>query len=419
MVQLCATFLILAAEFTLGDEGPEWKLAFNIHGGDGHNFGYAAEAWQDNRNVGTDAYAFSADYKSYNVTREAANFIAIVRHQDGVCDAARVWEFLKAGNTLQSYLDFDSTSRLVATYDHATYSYISPTMVAQNKDPIFNVDGALVFNWVYADNGVRIGNSNNYCRASDLPGDAVNSDDFFGLGNEISGGKEAQTPSHWSDVGVQDCNRKWKHRVQGSDHSAHFTTDTLFGQYAVWISNKAKTFPCKGIKLQIFMDPTALQSFDRVDRVKDYFLNYDEFIFNIADDNKDNVISKMEYTDARAAYMFVETATAATVLSDFERVDKNHNGVLTFLEIAFDSSDINKDGTLSIMEYIGAREHELLGRNGTHIAVLTEFLRVDKDGDGTVSFYEIVFDTFDTDKDGELSLGEYSLSQPVENKDSD
>lgn len=419
MVQLYAIFLILAAEVTVGYEGnPQWKLAFNIHGGDGHSFGYLAEDWQNNRDVGTNANAFSADYKSYDVTLETANFIAIARHQNGVCDAARVWEFLKVGNTLQSYLDSKSTSRLVATYDHNTYSYISPTMLAQDKDPIFNVEGALVFNWVYSDNGVRIGNSNNYCSGSDLPGETVNSDDFFGLGNDIA----IRTPpltTYCFDVGVQQCDRNRAGRVQGSDHGTVFQDGTLFGQYAIYISNEAKTFPCEGFKLQISMDPISLQSFARIDRGEDNFLNYDEFAFNIADDNKDDVLSKMEYSDARAAYMFVETATDTTVLSDFERVDRNHNEVLTFLEIAFDSADIDKDGTLSIMEYTGAREHELLGGSGTDIAVLTDFLRIDKDGDGSVSFYEITFDNFDTDKDGELSLGEYGLSHAVENKESD
>jgi len=409
MVKLYATFLIIfVAELTVGY--PEWKLAFNIHGADGHNFGYAAEAWQDNRDVGTDANAFSADYKSYDATLETANFIAIVRHQDGICEAARVWEFLKVGNTLQSYLDWDLTSRLVATYDHYTYSYISPTTFAKIKDPIFNVNGALVFNWWYADNGVRIGNRNNYCSASDLPGEAVNSNDFLGLGNEVSGQTKAQTPNLWFDVGVQDCNTEWKYRVQGSDHGAAFKNGTLFGQYAVYISNEATTFPCKGIKLQISMDPTTLPSFVRIDRGEDNFLNYDEFTFSTADDNKDDVLSKMEYSEARSVYMFVETATDATVLSDFERVDKNQDEVLTFLEIAFDSADINKDGTLSVMEYTGAREHELLGRRETDTAVLTDYLRIDKDGDERLSFYEIAFDAFDNDKDGELSLGEYSLA---------
>jgi len=279
----------------------------------------------------------------------------------------------------------------------------------------------LVFNWWYSDNGVRIGNRYNYCSGSDLPGEKVNSNDFSGLGNEVAGEKKAQTPSmgHWFDVGVQDCNTNWKYRVQGSDHGHGLKNGTLFGQYAVYISAEAKTFPCKGIKLQISMDPTVLPSFVRINRREDNFLNYDEFAFDIADDNKDDVLSKVEYSDARAVYMFVETATDATVMSDFDRVDKNHDGVLTFREIAFDSADINKDGTLSIMEYFGAREHELLGQNGTDIAVLTDFLRIDKDGDGSVSFYEIAFDAFDTDKDGELSLGEYSLSHTVENKDSD
>jgi len=416
MVQLYATFLILAAEFTAGH--PEWKLAFNIHGDDGHNFGYAAKIWQDDRDLGSEATAFSADYKSYDATLETANFIAIVRHQDGFCDAAGVWQFLKVGKTLQSYLDYDLNPRLIATYDQS-YSYISPTMFAQNYDPIFNRGGALVFNWWYSDNGVRIGNSNNYCSGSDLPGDAINSDDYWGLGNEVSGGTKAKKSNVWFDVAVQDCSKGWSHRIQGNDHGSG-SNGILYGQYAVYISAEAKTFHCEGIKLQTSMDPTVGSRFVSIDRGKDNYLNYDEFAFSIADANKDHLLSSVEYSVARADYMFVETATDANLLSDFKRVDKNHDNVLTFLEIVFDSADINKDRVLSIVEYAGARVNELLGRSGTDTEVSTDFLRIDKDGDESLTFYEVAFDTFDTDRDGELSLGEYSYADAdEEHKDSD
>jgi len=404
-----AMYIILLAEFTFSY--PDWKLAFNIHAADGHNFGYAAQEWHDDSYIGTAANAFSADYKSYDVTLETANFIAIVRHQDGICDAARVWEFLEVGNTLQSYLDWDTTSRLVATHAVHTFSYKSP-MLNWDQDPIFNKDGALVFNWWYSDNGVRIGNSNNWCSGSGLPGEAVNSVNYWGLGNQMGGGSKGRTPSslYWFDSGIQDCGLPHTKRPQGSDHGTVFTDGPLYGQYAVYVSDEAKTFICEGIDLQISMDPKVMAEFERIDRSNDNYLNYDEVVFNLADGNNDKVLSTVEYSDARADFMFGETATDSNVLSDFQRIDKDHDKLLTFLEIAFDSADSNKDGRLSVTEYSVARTQELLGEDGTDTEVVRDFQRIDQDGDESLIFTEIVFDVADTDKDGELSTREYSNS---------
>jgi len=413
MVQLYITLLIIAVKLTAGN--PEWKLAFNIHGADGHNFGYASKEWQDNSDVGSAAYAFSADYKSYDVTLETANFIAIVRHQDGVCDAARVWEFQEVGKTLQFFLDYDQTSRKIVTNDYI-FSYISPTMVAKELDPIFNVKGALVFNWWYHDNAVRIGNSNNYCDDSGLPGEGVDSNNFWGLGNEQTGSTRGRTASTsvWFDAGIQNCDVSMGKRVQGSDHGTSLKDGTFLGQYAVYVSDEAKEFHCEGIDLKISMDARVMQFFNLIDKGDDSLLSYDEVIFNYADYNKDNFLSMAEYSDARADYMFGETATDANVLDDFERVDKNHDGVLTFLEIAFDSADSNKDGKLSIPEYAETRAQELLGGSGTDKNTVKDFHRIDKDGDESLIFSEIAFDAVDTNKDGELSVGEYSLSHAEE-----
>jgi len=412
MLQLYVSLLILALQLSAGY--PEWKLAFNIHGADGHNFGYASRVWQDYSDVGNVDKAFSADYKSYDVTSETANFIAIVRHQNGVCDAARVWEFLEVGKTLQSYLDFDKTSRKIATYDHPIYNYMSPTMVAKELDPIFSSKGGLVFNWWYNDNAVRIGNSNNYCGDSGLPGEGLNSDDFWGLGNDGYLTKDrVSTGCCWFDVGVQNCENYRNERIQGSDHGSSGKDGTVYGQYAIYVSDQAKEFPCENFDLQISFDERVMQFF-RIDKGDDNLLSYDEVIFSNADTNKDNVLSTLEYSDARADYMFGETETEANVLDDFDRVDKNHDGFLTFLEIAFDCADVNKDGNLSITEYAVTRAQELLGGSGTYKAAVEDFHRIDKDGDETLIFTEVAFDAADANKDGELSVEEYSLANAEE-----
>ena len=43
------------------------------------------------------------------------------------------------------------------------------------------------------------------------------------------------------------------------------------------------------------------------------------------------------------------------VLSDFNRIDKDRDGMLNYNEVAFDSADRNKDSQLSLGEYADAR----------------------------------------------------------------
>jgi len=45
----------------------------------------------------------------------------------------------------------------------------------------------------------------------------------------------------------------------------------------------------------------------------------------------------------------------AGIAEDFARIDKDGDGMLSYNEIAFDAADINKDGLLSFEEYRDAR----------------------------------------------------------------
>jgi len=297
-------FLINSTKVVLA---ARWKLAFNIHASDGHNFGYSQNAWEDDLNVGSDKRAFTADYKNYDATLKIANYIAIVRHQKGVCDAAKVWKFLSPGKTLEEYLDSKKSSRLQPTSANHIWEYKSPEMMSGKYDPIFSVNGKLVFNWLYRDNGVRIGVSGNYRGRGALTA-SINDDTFVGLGNSFA--LDHQYYGWYEqDVGVY---KDYEHLgSQGTDHGSSLKDGMLLGQYAIYISDAAETFPCsdKHRQLQIELAETTLAptiapttfthfKFGLADRNGDGYLNYAETAFDIADINKDGFLSFDEFQDS-------------------------------------------------------------------------------------------------------------------------
>jgi len=346
---LCYVLVSLILEFTVGySDGDHWKLAYNIHPSDGHSFGYRAGAWEDDSDVGSDSTAFVKDYKSYDATQQEANYIAVVRHQNGVCEAARVWKFLESGKTLHQYLDSQVTTRLIATHDTYTFSYVSPGMSNKEKDPFFAVDGGIAFNWQYSDNGVRIANSEFYC-GSGLPDANRNSDDYWGLGNDF-----CTTPSLcWSDVTMTRCS-KWQ--SQGTDHGTHsyIKGGDVLGQYAVYVSDEDGAFPCEGIELQTSMYD-FVPDFERVDITGDGVLTFEEFVFDVADTDRDGQLSLEEYSDARLHRILADTGVDSDTKVDFDRIDKDDNGFLNLFEIQFEIADSNNDGVLPYSEYYLAR----------------------------------------------------------------
>jgi len=348
--------LVLTAGY---QDSVHWKLAFNIHPADGHNMGYGADAWDNDKDLGADGKAFKADYKSYDVTIEIANFIAIARHQNGTCEAARVWKFLEPGNTLHDYLNTQKTSRLVATSPKYIYSYVSTSMAVKDKDPIFGVDdGAITFNWWYANNGARIANSKTYY-TDGLPAATLNDDSYHGLGGEFGADTQngASSTGWWYDVGLSQ-GKCWASAcsIQGTDHGTNFADGTMYGQYAIYVSDEAEAFPCKGQDLEISMyDPELVQAFERADKTVDGFVDFEEMMFEVADLNGDGMISPLEYSEARSHNRFEYTTSDTDIATDFSRVDKDGNLLLTIDEIAFDFADTDKDSELSLEEFARAR----------------------------------------------------------------
>lgn len=355
---------LLLLKFTAGfTDGSQWKLAFNIHASDGHNFGYGAQAWEDENDVGSDATAFVADYKNYDVTIDIANFIAIVRHQDGLCEAARVWKFVNIGKTLHEYLDTDQTLRLKATYNHSIHSFISDSIKDKENDPIFSVDGGLVFNWHFGNNGVRIGNSKTWHKDG-LPAEGDSQDDYHGIGNDFAGEPKRGigSSSWWHDVSLKQaaCHGS-SCAVQGTDHGTSLSSGKLYGQYAIYISDEAEKIPCKDFRLQVSIyDPEIVDDFERIDQAETGYLNYEELVFDIADTNRDGVLSPQEYLKAREKHKLSETVTDADATTDFNRIDKDGDRLLNFDEVVFDIADTNKNGRISLEEYSLAREDNSL-----------------------------------------------------------
>jgi len=397
-MSLLVSLPLILALATGYEDGSQWKLAFNIHPADGHSMGYGADAWDNDEDVGADGKAFEADYKSYDVTIEIANFVAIARHQNGICEAARVWKFLEAGNTLHDYLDTQKTSRLVATSPDYTYSYISTKMENKDKDPIFGADdGALIFNWWHGDNGVRIGNSKTHYTGG-LPAKNANEDSYHGLGGEFSADTRngASGTEWWYDVGTLSKGQCWGSgcSIQGTDHGTRISDGTMYGQYAIYTSDEAEDFPCEGEVLEIsYYDQALVQDFERADKSVNGFVDFEEIMFEIVDLDEDGSLSPLEYSEARSHNRFEDTTS------------------IGFEEIIFEIADLDGDGILSPLEYSEARLHNRFEDTASETDIVSDFIRIDKDSDVLLTIDEIAFDVADIDKDSELSLGEFAQAR--------
>merc|ERR1739848_870875 len=77
--------------------GDLWFPAMNIHPSDGRNFGWGN--WPID-GAARGSSPFSGDYVHAAQYARAADYIAIARHDNGVCQASRVWRLAAPGTSL-------------------------------------------------------------------------------------------------------------------------------------------------------------------------------------------------------------------------------------------------------------------------------------------------------------------------------
>ena len=126
---------------------------------------------------------------------------------------------------------------------------------AQNlgDDPVFSVGGDLAFNWGYSNNGDRI-----VLTGGNLSPVGANDDNTHGLGNHsacnpltgtAADNKWAHEISNIQDCPLETCKTE---TLQGTDHGAgSFISGPVYGNYAIYVSNTATSFPGPGYRLDL------------------------------------------------------------------------------------------------------------------------------------------------------------------------
>lgn len=121
-------------------------------------------------------------------------------------------------------------------------------------DPIFSVSRDIAINWRYAVNGNRI-----VLTGGHLSKENVDDDNTHGLGNHYNIDPKTELKalsccvheiSNIQNCPLFSCNTS-KIKVQGSDHGTAYTSGSVYGSYAIYVSHDAKRFPIYRKKLML------------------------------------------------------------------------------------------------------------------------------------------------------------------------
>eukprot|EP00290_Baffinella_frigidus_P044622 CAMPEP_0180297706 /NCGR_PEP_ID=MMETSP0988-20121125/20700_1 /TAXON_ID=697907 /ORGANISM="non described non described, Strain CCMP2293" /LENGTH=309 /DNA_ID=CAMNT_0022276419 /DNA_START=82 /DNA_END=1012 /DNA_ORIENTATION=- len=205
--------------------------------------GLGQPEWTGTGNVGTAGVNdLTADFVDAAVWALQTKSIAIMRHQNGVCEAVKVWRFKQDTSMAQRFdLSDASTLRSNVTAGGHIYSEVEADLNGLAVDPIFGVGGDLMFNWKYYNNGARIVMSEAY-----LSCETCNDDDTHGFGNDfaLSGDGSGSGYAHDASILQADCHGGTCTQ-QGSDVGTSLDAGPLYGQYAIYVSEgELTTFAC-------------------------------------------------------------------------------------------------------------------------------------------------------------------------------
>jgi len=231
---------------------PGWQLVINVNPADNHNFGAIAE-WADRVAVGSEDAALSADYINVSSWGTDFQFIAIVRHQLGICEAVKIWEYNETLNRslLEHFLESEGEMHVVSNNASGHMEFVPENLTGRAEDPIFGADGDLVLNWRCWNSSVRIAIDAGLglldCNASNETlwapqGLGVDFDTAAGTGAQGRGSVE-----WWHDASlvVGPCIEA-ECQAQGFDRGSAFLPGPVLGQYAIFTATDVVDFNCSG-----------------------------------------------------------------------------------------------------------------------------------------------------------------------------
>ena len=241
----------------------DWRLGMNLNPADGHIMDFTT-GWATGNLIGTKDTALQVDYLNNTVWNEPANYVAIVRHQQGVLDAVKVFKFINPGLSLKQRFDCTNAEvyRSIVTKGGPIQEAISPNATNLSDDPIFSVGGDLAFNWGYGLASSRTATSAAGTRIvmTEAHMSAETSRDYLtqGLGNNFrfnpSTGLEVSSGLYKHEI----ANLGDKHvltgvGLQGTDYGTEssFRSGDVYGNYAIYVSQDATTFPEPGSHLNL------------------------------------------------------------------------------------------------------------------------------------------------------------------------
>merc|ERR1712243_514968 len=125
-------------------------------------------------------------------------------------------------------------------------------MKGRSLDPIFGWNGALHLNFIWSNEGIKVGISS---PTLDSMKDGLQGNLWSGLGGDYHT-DQPDLNDLGMEVGTTDCSTGYCKQVQGTDAGSGFTTEnkrlvpetTIKGDYAIYISNSDDDitfFPCE------------------------------------------------------------------------------------------------------------------------------------------------------------------------------
>ena len=178
-----------------------WYLAMNFNPSDEHIMQYCHELWESDTSYGTKQTSLTKDYIDKMARNIPADYIAIVRHNSGIANAVKIWQFKGVRKTLRERFQVENTNGSIATTGNHIYDRLSTTGTNIQDDPIFSVDGGLILSFRYSNNGCRITleNSDDF---TDPPEDGING---IGVHTSIKSGCGTRRECYYEVSAYQDC----------------------------------------------------------------------------------------------------------------------------------------------------------------------------------------------------------------------